>query len=253
MSVFRFWGTPGWTWPKCIHVIPNGADVAAFQSAPPRAACRARLGLGEGFVVGFVGSLKVWHGVDVLLRAFVRLAADDGASRPLIVGTGPAEQHLHQLAGDLGVQQRVVFTGAVPQAAVPALLRAMDVAVAPFRDMEQFYFSPIKLFEYMAAGLCVIASRLGQIDEVIEHGRNGLLCPADDPVALYAVLREAHRSPDLRGRLGAAALETVRQRYTWAHAARAVSEVIRAVVDARSAERQVEALAAVGAPDEVQS
>jgi glycosyltransferase involved in cell wall biosynthesis len=171
--------------------------------------------------------------VDILLTAFGRLLVDDPRARLLIVGTGPSEQTLRETAARMGVEESVIFTGAVPHERVPRLLRAMDVAAAPFKPMDNFYFSPIKLFEYMAAGLCVVASRLGQIQEVIEEGRNGLLCTPDDVESLVAALEEARRSAEFRRRLGAAALETVRRRYTWGHAADATARVIHETIEHR--------------------
>ena len=116
---------------------------------------------------------------------------------------------------------------------VPAWLRAMDVAVAPFLPMEGFYFSPIKLFEYMAAGTCVIASRLGQVRDVIEHEVNGLLCQPGDPHDLHQTLRRVRQSADARRNLSSRALQTVRERFTWTRAADTTSHVIREVLAAR--------------------
>ena len=213
-----------------VHVIPNGADLAAFEQAPAREASRAALGLDGRFVVGFAGSLKVWHGVDVLLAAFERFLELEPEARLLIVGAGPAEETLKESVERTGITGSVVFTGAVPHAQIPGLLRAMDVGAAPFKPVENFYFSPIKLYEYMAAGLCVVASRLGQIQDVIADRENGLLCEPDDVESLYATLRTAWESAELRGRLGAAALDTVRARYTWRHTAAAAERVIQAAV-----------------------
>jgi glycosyltransferase involved in cell wall biosynthesis len=223
-----------------LHVIPNGVDMSQFEHVPPSDVTRTRLGLGEAFVVGFAGSLKPWHGVHVLLEAFGRLHEAAPSVRLLIVGTGPAEADLRRVTAELQLQQAVIFTGGVSHDRVPALLRAMDVAVAPFREVQDFYFSPIKLFEYMASGTCVVASRLGQIAEVIEDGVNGLLCAPDDARALADKLIQAQRSPELRCRLGASAAETVRARYTWTHAGQRTAQVTQEVVQARSA--------AVGAP-----
>jgi glycosyltransferase involved in cell wall biosynthesis len=217
--------------PRKIHVIPNGADVDAFEQAEPRDVCRAALGLDDEPVVGFVGSLKVWHGVDVLLAAFARLLADRPTARLLVVGSGPAEEKLRDQAADGGFEPSVTFTGSVPHEQVPRLLRAMDVAVAPFKPVDNFYFSPIKLFEYMAAGLCIVGSRLGQIEEIIVDGRNGLLCTPGDPDSLYRALQWAVDSPNERERLGAAAARTLREHYTWQRTAAAVSQVVRTSVD----------------------
>jgi len=210
-----------------VHVLPNGADSSVFEGIAGREECRAKWALGDAFVVGFVGSLKPWHGVEVLLRAVERLSQDDARVRLLVIGDGPAAESLRDLARRLGIEDRTVFAGALPHEQVPAALRAMDVAVAPFIDIPGFYFSPIKLFEYMAAGLCIVASRLGQLAEVIEDGGNGLLCESDDPRSLHDALRRACGDAGLRAKLGAAALETMRGGYTWKHTADRLIKVIR--------------------------
>lgn len=216
-----------------VHVLPNGADLSVFDRVGARSECRARWNLGDAFVVGFVGSLKPWHGVEVLLRAVEPLTRDDPRVRLLVVGDGPAASSLRELALRLGIGDRAVFTGALAHEDIPAALRAMDVAVAPFIDIPGFYFSPIKLFEYMAAGLCVVASRLGQLAEVIEDGTNGLLCESDHPRSLYESLRRAHQDAELRERLGVAALETVRSRYTWKHTADRLAQLIEGATPRR--------------------
>jgi glycosyltransferase involved in cell wall biosynthesis len=210
-----------------IHVVPNGVDLAKFEAAPTRSQCRAELGLGDEFVVGFCGSLKVWHGVDVLLSGFVQFLQNDPSAKLLIVGTGPIERFLKTLVDKAGLADSVIFTGATDHDKVPTMLRAMDVAVAPFRSMENFYFSPIKLFEYMAAGTCVVASRLGQIKQVVRDGVNGLLCRPDDAHDLSNVLSVARQSPELRERLAREALKTVREHYTWRHAGETTEQIIR--------------------------
>lgn len=216
-----------------VHVIPNGVALEPFDKAPSRETCRRRLGLDNAFVVGFVGSLKVWHGVDVLLAAFGRLYKEEPSARLLIVGTGPMEDSLQDAARSMGIEESVTFTGAVPHERVPEMLGAMDVAVAPFRQMEGFYFSPIKLFEYMASGTSVIASRLGQISRVIEDGASGLLCEPDDVADLHTKLQRVRQSVDLRERLANRASRIVRQHYTWGHTADKTCEVIRRAVENR--------------------
>ncbi len=214
--------------PRKVHVVPNGADVSRFAGAPSREVCRQALGIDNRFVVGFVGSLKEWHGVDVLLEAFGMLHQEDGSARLLIAGKGPAEERLREQAAVAGLGDAVTFTGAVPHDRVPTLLRAMDVAVAPFRSMPGFYFSPIKLFEYMAAATCVVASRVGQIAEVVEDGVNGVLVHPDDEQDLFQKLRELRDSPERRLSLGADGLKTVQQQYTWSRAADALTQVMTA-------------------------
>ncbi len=216
-----------------IEVVPNGFDTHAFSSIPTRHACRARHGLADGPTIGFAGSLKRWHGCDVLLQAFEAIAANDSDVQLLIVGTGPAEQELRETAEQLGLKDRVRFTGGVDHAEIPTLLGAMDIAVAPFRTVEKFYFSPIKLFEYMAAGRCIVASRLGQIGEVIDDGTTGFLCEPDDPQDLAAKLSTALQSQSLREQMGEKAKEIARDRYTWSQAARATESLARRLIKPR--------------------
>jgi glycosyltransferase involved in cell wall biosynthesis len=209
-----------------IHVVPNGADLTAFSPNRRWAGVRRRLGLEDAFVIGFVGSLKVWHGVDVLLDAFRRLHAEDTRARLLIVGSGPMQEDLQAQAAKADVADSVLFTGALDHRQIPRYLAAMDVAVAPYRSMDQFYFSPIKLFEYMAAGCCVVASRLGQIDQIITDRTTGLLVPPDDAEALATALSELRSDPARRTELGTAARRAAEQRFSWERAARTISELI---------------------------
>jgi len=202
-----------------VHVVPNGADVRSFDPTNDGRSVRRMLGLDGNFVVGFLGSLKVWHGVDVLVSAFKQLVAQDAATKLLIIGQGPTESSLKQQIQDMGLGSSVVMTGAIDHSQVPSHLAAMDVAVAPFRASETFYFSPIKLFEYMAAARCVVASRLGQIEDVIEDGENGLLCQPDNCDALAEVLMSVRQNEGMRLRLGLAGRSHVENHFTWQVAA----------------------------------
>ena len=100
--------------------------------------------------------------------------------RLLVVGDGPERS---QIEGDLaarGLREAVEFTGSVDPSEIPGLLASMDAAVAPYSNLRDFYFSPLKVYEYMAAGRAVVASRIGQLDGLIEHGVSGLLCTPGD-------------------------------------------------------------------------
>ena len=222
--------------PERIQIIPNGADLDLFAATPDREECRRAFGLDHEFVIGFVGSLKEWHGVDLLLDAMLTLRRSMPDARLVIVGEGPARRRLHDQAETLGLADIATFTGAVCHEEIPRLLGAMDVAVAPFRTVPGFYFSPIKLFEYMAAGCCVVASRLGQIAEVVEDGVNGLLFSPESESDLCRALLHAAESRAIRNRLGATARRTIEQRFTWKHAGEALVGVIEAALEGR--ERQ---------------
>lgn len=182
-----------------IHILPNAVDSSRFHPAVSGKEVQVRYGLQSTFTVGFVGSLKAWHGVDVLIAAFQ--GAAEAHWRLLLVGEGPERDRLKELARDLGIDGQVLFTGAIHHDDVPAHVAALDIAVAPYRGAQDFYFSPLKLYEYLAAGRAVIASDIGQISEIVRHGDNGYLVPPDDVEALTAGLRQLGGDVALRRRL----------------------------------------------------
>ncbi len=211
-----------------IRVVPNGVDLQEFAGLGPRASYRPAEIPSGSFVVGFAGSLKPWHGVSVLVAAFAKIASRDAGARLVIVGTGPFENEIRNEVANRGLGDRVVMAGAVPHGDVPRWLRAMDVAVAPFLPTDDFYFSPIKIFEYMASGTCVVASELGQIADVIKGGVNGVLCKPGDVDDLAAALDRLRSDPDLRHSMERRAQDDVRARFTWSHAAESVEELVQA-------------------------
>lgn len=198
------------TWGR-VQVVPNGVNPRRFRPglAP------AWPGNQDEFTVGFVGSLKPWHGLETLVEAFAALHAAEPNVRLLIVGDGPQRASLEADLAVRGLLAATHFSGAVDPGQVPAWLASMDVAVAPYPDIPRFYFSPLKVFEYMAAGVPVVASRIGQLAQVIEDGVTGLLCPPGDPEALAAALGRLRAGPELRHRLGRAARATVLRHHTW--------------------------------------
>lgn len=193
-----------------VRVVANGVDPDRFRPARdsgPR--------LAEAFTVGFVGSLKPWHGLPSLVEAFAALTTRAPRARLLIVGDGPERERLEASLSDRGVRDAARFTGSVSHAEVPALLNSIDVAVAPYPRLPNFYFSPLKIYEYMAAGLAVVASRTGQIAKLLEDGVTGLLCEPGDERALVEALDRLRREPELRTRLGRAARTAVLRGHTW--------------------------------------
>src|SRR5262249_19526710 len=194
-----------------VHVVPNGVDPARF----PGDLAAARPGRAGMFTVGFVGSLKPWHGLPMLVEAFAELHRREPNTHLLIVGDGPERASLEAALAARGLRDAAHFAGAVAPTSVPELLACVDAAVAPYPHRSQFYFSPLKVYEYMAAGRAVVTSQIGQLDALIRDGVNGLLCPPGDPVALADALDRLRRQPELRERLGHAARATVLRNHTW--------------------------------------
>lgn len=200
---------------EAVQVIPNGVNPTPFPTD-----LTATWGWPENettFTVGFVGTLKPWHGVPVLIEAFAQMQQRQRNARLLIVGDGPERAMLQDRVNELGLAEVTHFTGAVAADEIPGLLMAMDVAVAPYPPLDHFYFSPLKVYEYMAAGRAVVASRIGQLRDLIQHEQNGLLCEPGNASDLASQLVRLGADAALCDQLGAAGRKTILCGHTWDH------------------------------------
>lgn len=196
-----------------VHVVANGVDPARFATAA--AGRGAKSNAAKTPVIGFLGTLKPWHGLPLLMDAFVRLRRHGVEARLLLVGDGPERDGLAAAAEAAGIAGAIEFAGAVEPAAVPDWLARMDVAVAPYPALDDFYFSPLKIYEYMAAGLPVVSSRVGHLATVVADGEDGVLVPADDADALAAALAGLLADPARCLRLGRAGRLKVEREHSW--------------------------------------
>jgi glycosyltransferase involved in cell wall biosynthesis len=208
-----------------LAVIPDGTRATASAPDPmlPR----------PDPVVGYAGHLYLWKGVDVLLESLARLPH----ARGLIVGGHEKEADLQRLksaAGALGITARVTFTGQVAPSEVPRLLRKADVLALPnpASAISTFYTSPLKLFEYMAAGRPIVASDLPAIREVLRHEQTALLVPPGDPVALGAAVERLASDPSLGRALARAASAAVLD-YSWERRAERIDALLERVIAER--------------------
>lgn len=197
---------------KRIKVVPNGIVLDRF---PPRAGND-----GAEVVLGFAGFVRDWHGLDTIVDG---LARDNDLSNVslVVVGDGPARPGLELQARVLMIERRVRFSGIVPHDQVAGRVMEFDIALQPAVTP---YASPLKIFDYMAAGCAIVAPDQPNIREILEHERTALLFdPKDDRQRWNAIQRLA-RDKALRHRLGSAArAELEARRYTWGgNAARVV-------------------------------
>lgn len=206
--------------PTRIHVIPNGIDPAQFRGYPQLGAAKEKLGLQGKVVLGFTGFMREWNALERVIDYVAQSARNDLVL--LLVGDGPARPALQQRAADRGVADRVIFAGLVGRDQVRDHVAAFDVALQPAANE---YASPLKLFEYLALGRCVIAPAQPNILEVLHDGVDSVLFDPRASDALEQALDRVVGDEALRRRLGAAAADLVLRRdLTWgANAMRVMS------------------------------
>jgi glycosyltransferase involved in cell wall biosynthesis len=194
-----------------IEVTPNGVDPADFPTAPlPR---------DDRFTIGFAGSLKPWHGIDVLLRAFDLAVREEPSLRLEVVGAGPSASLLEDATFRPG---EFAYLGHRSHSDTLTTMSGWNVGVAPFLPLDTFYFSPLKVVEYMASGLCPVASDLGQLRSLLGDGARGVLVPAGDVEALAAAVVDLARDRERAVALGARARAHALRHHTWRRNARRV-------------------------------
>ena len=220
--------------PKKIHVMPNGVNCERFRPGAPEPDVRRKLKLDGGPVLGFVGGLRPWHGVEILPKLLRRLRARHRDVRLVIAGEGQLRSDLERGFEKRGLSQNVIFTGLLAHEEMPAVIRLFDLALAPYpRADHAFYFSPLKLFEYMACGVPVVAAKLGQIAEIVRHGKTGLLYPPGRLDALTAQCEKLLTNAKLRATLGQAASKLVHRHFTWEKNAGRVAALARSLITSR--------------------
>ena len=211
-----------------IVVTSTGSDPDLFRKRPDRDAMRARLGVEGRFVVGWIGSFRRFHALEQAVDAVAGLEH----ATLLLVGDGPERSRIEALARDRRVAS--VCTGTVPHDEIPAYLAAMDVALVLAAGDAPFHYSPLKLAEYLSAGLAVIAPRAGELPEQLRDGVDAVLVSPGDRDELASVLRRLQHDPGERERLGAAARIAAADRWSWDHSVARVLDAARRSREARS-------------------
>jgi glycosyltransferase involved in cell wall biosynthesis len=205
-------GVPG----HKISVLPNGVDTSRFVPRDRDGGLAAELGVGDSVVIGYVGSVLDYEGIDLLLEAVARLRARREDFHLLVVGDGAAYDECVSKRNRLGLQDVSTFTGRVPHDEVERYYSLVDVAPFPRRPLPVCEaVSPLKPFEAMAMGKVPVVSSVAALTEIVEHDENGLVFTKGDAGSLVEVLDRVVGDVELRARLGIAARDWVVRERDW--------------------------------------
>jgi glycosyltransferase involved in cell wall biosynthesis len=212
---------------KKIFVVPNAADIELFNPQTVTEDIRSEYKLGDKIIIGFVGSMKKYHGIELIIKLAEDLIREEDNIHFLIIGPFEDRGQFEEALKSKGVSEHFTLTGGIPFKEVPAHISAMDICVMPDSNWNG---SPIKIFEYGAMGKPVIAPRVSPVEEVIEDGKNGLLIiPGDEKDLRDKVLTLVH-DHTLRKELGSKLMKHVREHHTWQKNAERIVDIYHAIM-----------------------
>jgi glycosyltransferase involved in cell wall biosynthesis len=215
--------------PDKIEIVSNGVNTELFYDIQDRtflSEWRRRWGIDpEDTVIGFVGNLAPWQGVEYLVQAAPVLVTRFTHIRFLIVGSGPLKESLEVETVRLALSDHFVFTGMADYQEIPYYINMADVCLVLKRPLKSGY-SPIKLYEYMACGKPVVASRVEGL-EFIETERVGRLVAPEDPIMLGEALVDLLEHPGERIEMGERGRQLVLKQFTWDSKVMEIETVLR--------------------------
>jgi glycosyltransferase involved in cell wall biosynthesis len=221
--------------PERLLVTPNGVDPEMFSPDRSGTELRRRLGLEDKYVIGWVGSFRRFHGLEMALQAMRLIESQIPEATLLLVGDGLERDRIEETVRTLGLRN-VVMTGTVGYLEIPDYVAAMDVAIITDRGSGSFHYSPLKLREYMSAGNAVIAPRVGEMSRWLSDGDDSVLIESGDTEGLAAALTRLHDDPEMRHRLGVAARQKILQQATWDIQLLRIDAALQGAAPARSSE-----------------
>ncbi|MEX1005565.1 MAG: glycosyltransferase [Acidimicrobiia bacterium] len=196
--------------PSGVVVAPCTAD--RIRAAQPLGTQREILGFADRVVVGWVGSFRAFHDAEAVVRSTAQLQQANPVAL-LMVGDGPTRQRCEELAAELGIAA-AIFPGSVPHDRISEYLAAMDIAVIPSLDDTAFHYSPLKLKEYLAAGIAVVAPAIGEMERELSDRKDAMLYAAGDEGQMAAAIGGLVVDADLRTRVAQAGQATYDRLFT---------------------------------------
>jgi glycosyltransferase involved in cell wall biosynthesis len=210
-----------------VSVVTNGFERDLYLDLHAQLDCTDRFSIGSGPVIMFIGGFKPWHGVDLILRGFNHVKSLVPNARMVFVGDGPLRLDLQQQADILGLKENVVFTGRVDHRDIPMLLNLADIAVIyHIGSAAEIVETPLKLFEYMAAGKAIVAPAVPNMERVLTDRVNALLVPPDTPRALAQAIIQLINDSQLRCALGENAKKEAFEKHSWDRAVRELESIL---------------------------
>jgi glycosyltransferase involved in cell wall biosynthesis len=183
-----------------ILVTPNATDLSHFRPQLDGQSIKHRYDLDDTFVIGWVGSFRKFHGLEIVLSAVSELQAHFKDIALLMIGDGFERDRIAKMAQQLGLN-RVVFTGTIGYRELPQYINAMDLAVLSDSGTASYHYSPLKLQEYLACGRAVVAPRVGQISDYLHHGVDSLLVETGSSAAMVNAIELLYKNSDMRQRI----------------------------------------------------
>jgi len=197
-----------------IMVNPNGVDTRLFDPHLHLENIKKKYGIQGKQVVGWIGSFGPERGIKSLLNIAAAALKRMPAVCFMLVGDGPLRSWIEMEISRLGMEENFILTGAVSREKVPHYIAAMDVALAPYPPGGATYFSPLKVFEYMAMARPVVATDRGQCVELLKNGA-GVVLPPGAPEAWALTLKDLLNNPEMCSSMGNRARQRVLAHYTW--------------------------------------
>lgn len=202
-----------------VKLFTCNVDPGRFKFNPEdNEKIRRKYNAADKDILIYVGNFYPWHGVDILLKALARLKK----VICFFVGNGPWQKKYEELAEDLRVRERCIFLGSLPQGEVIKYINAADIAVAPFDTSKDeltmkygFYYTPLKIFEFMACSKPVVTSNIGNLKEIIKDGETGVLAREGSVESFVEAIRMLIENREKREEIGLKARVEVEKKYTW--------------------------------------